>query len=91
MKNTRNSSCESIYKFDEEKFVMVEFNIKRDFKQLDTKIKDLKLKNNILVAAILRGRNIIFPSGNDEIKLRDTVVLATALKESVKDINDILE
>lgn len=90
MQNGENSSCESIYKFDDDKFEMLEFNIKKDFKELNTKIKDMKLKNGVLIAAILRKEKIIFPSGNDEILLRDTIVVID--KDSkIKDINDILE
>lgn len=90
MQNGSNSSCESIYKFDDDKFEMLEFNIKKDFKALNIKLKDLVLKEGVLIAAILRKENIIFPSGNDEIKLRDTIVVID--KDSkIQDINDILE
>ena len=91
MQNSSNSTWESIYKIDNEKFEMVEFNVKKGFKQLDTKLKDIKLKDNVLIAAILRGRNIIFPSGDDEIKEKDTIVLALSLNNEIDDINDILE
>lgn len=90
MNNSNNSSCESIYKFDEDKFVMIEFYVKHGFKGLDTKLKHLKMKDNILVAAILRGRNIIFPCGDDEIKEKDTIVIAALEAKNIKDINDIL-
>lgn len=91
MKNSNNSSCESIYKFDEEKFEMIEFYVKHGFKGLNTKLKDLKIGDNILVAAIWRGRNIIFPTGEDEIKEKDTIVIAATEDKNIEDINDILE
>ena len=81
---------EKIYKFDDDKFEMLEFNIKKDFKQLNTKIKDLILKDGVLIIAILRGKNIIFPSGDDEIRLKDTIVVVDS-ESKIKDINDILE
>ena len=90
MQNGSNSSCESIYKFDDDKFEILEFNIKKDFKALNIKLKDLVLKEGVLIAAILRKEKIIFPSGNEEIKLRDTIVVID--KDSkIQDINDILE
>ena len=91
MQNSSNSSCESIYKFDKEKFEMIEFNVKNGFKGQNTKLKELKIKSNVLVVAILRGRNIIFPTGNDEIKEKDVIVISADDKINVKDINDILE
>lgn len=90
MQNGKSSSCESIYKFDDDKFEVLEFKIKNDFKKLNTKLKDLKLKDGVLIAAILRKENIIFPTGYDEIKVRDTIVVID--KDSkIQDINDILE
>lgn len=89
MQNGESSSCESIYKFAD-KFEMIEFKIKNDFQELDKKIKNINLKEGIIIAAILRKQKIIFPSGDDEIKLHDTIVVID--KDSrIKDINDILE
>lgn len=89
MENSSESSCEAIYKFDDDTFEMLEFNIKNDFKGANIKIKDLNLKEDILLVAILRGRNVIFPNGNEEIKPEDTIVIIDGLNQ-VKEINDIL-
>ena len=91
MSNSKDSSFESIYKFDNENFEMVEYNVKQGFKGANIKIKDLNIKDKIIVVAILRGKNIIFPAGNDEIKVRDTIVLAVENSRSIKDLNNILE
>lgn len=85
-----NSSCESIYKFADESFQMLEFNVKKGFKKLNVKLKDIDIDEDVLVTAILRGRNIIFPSGNDDIREKDTVIIAALEKKELKDINDIL-
>ncbi len=90
MQNKKQSSCEAVYKFEDDKFEMIEFNVKEDFKCLDTKIKDMKLKENILIVSILRGKNIYTPNGDEEIKLKDTIVIIDGT-DSVKNINDILE
>ena len=90
MQQSSKSSCEAIYKFDDDTFEMLEFNVKDDFKGFDIKIKDMKLKENVLLVAILRGRNIIIPNGNEEIKPKDTIVVIDGLNQ-VKEINDILE
>ena len=90
MQNKKLSSCEAVYKFDDDKFEMIEFNVKDDFKGKNIKIKDMKLRENILIVSILRGRNIITPNGKEEIKKGDTVVIIDGT-DSVKTINDILE
>lgn len=91
IENSNDSSCESIYKFDNEHFVMMEFYIKKGFKGINIKLKDLHVSKDALVVAILRGRSIIFPNGNDELKEKDTVIIASNNKKNIKDINDILE
>lgn len=89
MSNTDSSSCESIYKFKD--FEMIEFKIKDNFEYLNTKIKNLNIKNDIIISTILRGRNVIFPGGNDVIKKHDTLVIVVNNKSNIKDINDIME
>ena len=90
MQNSHKSSCEAIYKFEDDVFEVQEYNIKNDFKGLNKKIKDMNIKDNILIVAIQRGRNIIMPNGSSEIKLNDTIVLIDR-SDSLNDINDILE
>ena len=90
MQNKKLSSCEAVYKFEDDKFEMIEFNVKDDFKAKNVKIKDMKLRENILIISILRGRNIITPNGDEVIKKNDTVVIIDGT-DSVNNINDILE
>ncbi len=90
LKNSKKSSCEALYTFDDDSFEIQEFSIKDDFKELDTKIKDMHLKESVLIIAIQRGRNIIIPNGNTVIKENDTIVLIDN-SDQLKNINDILE
>lgn len=88
MQNSNRSSCEALYSVDEA-FEMLEFTIKKDFKQLNKKIKEINFKEGSLIIAIMRGKQIIFPTGNDIIKKGDIVVIVDTT-ETVKDLNDIL-
>lgn len=90
MQNSEKSSCEAVYKFADDTFEMLEFKIKDDFKQIDKKIKDLKLKEKVLIVAILRDKNIIYPYGNEQIKLHDTILIIDGTNEIVE-LNDIVE
>lgn len=91
IQNGSKSSCESIYIFDKEHFEMIEFTIRKEFKGLNIKLKDLSIKDNVLVVAINRHKNIIFPTGEDVIKEKDTIVLAVGENQDIKNVNDILE
>ena len=89
MQNSDKSSCEAIYKINGDLFEMLEFNVKDDFKALNTRIRDIEFIDGSLIIAIMRGRNIIFPTGNDEIKENDIVVVIDT-NDKIRDINDIL-
>lgn len=89
MQYGENSSCESIYKFDDDKFEMVEFKVTNKFEKINCKIKDIELKDGVLITAILRGKNIIFPSGNEKIFENDTIVIIDN-ESKIQELNDIL-
>ena len=90
MQNGHQSSCEAVYKFDDDIFEMMEFRILDDFKGINKKIRDMHIKENILIVAILRDKTIIYPGGNETIKEHDTIVLIDGTNEVVN-INDIME
>ena len=89
MQNSDQSSCEAIYTINDDLFKMLEFTVRNDFKALNKKIRDIEFINGSLIIAIMRGRNIIFPTGNDVVKEKDIVVVIDT-KDEIKDINDIL-
>lgn len=66
-----------------------------EFKAVNTKVlniplKDLRLKQNILIASIIRDNNVIIPSGMDSIQENDLVIAIT--KETLLEhLDDILE
>ncbi len=90
MQNSESSSCESIYRFGEDEFELLEFNVKEDFKALNMKLKNINFKENIIIIAIWRKRAVTFPGGNDEINVKDTIIVANK-GLVIKDLNDILE
>ena len=89
MQNSDKSSCEAIYKINDDLFEMLEFTVRDDFKALNTRICDIGFIEGSLIVAIMRGKNIIFPSGNDEIKENDIIVVIDT-NDKIRDINDIL-
>lgn len=89
VENIGSSSCESVYDFGDNIFEMIEFRVKENFKLINTKLKDLKFRDNILIASIQRGKNIIYPSGDDEIKLNDTIVIISK-SGNIRELNDVV-
>lgn len=87
--NSNTSPCEAIYNFGDNIFQILEFKIKEDFKLKDKKISDLKFKDNVLITAIQRGRDIIYPRGTDELKLNDNILVVTN-NTDFKSLNDLV-
>ncbi len=89
VENSGSSSCESVYNFDDI-FEVIEFKVKENFKALNKKIKDLSIRDNLLISAIQRGKNIIYPTGEDEIKLKDSILII-AKNGTLRDLNDLVK
>lgn len=68
----------------------LEFNISTQMKFLDTPIKDLKIKQGVLIACVVRENDIIVPNGTTEIKKNDSIILMVK-NENISTIEDIFE
>ena len=68
----------------------LEFHVKETGPVTGIPLLELQLKSNLLVCCIVRGKQIITPSGRDTIELGDTVIVVTTNK-GLQDISDILE
>ncbi|MBE6798782.1 MAG: Trk system potassium transporter TrkA [Ruminococcaceae bacterium] len=86
--NSKGSNVEKLYKIIDGKAEALEFNVKKDFEGLNLPIKELKLKKNVLIAGIIRGRQGIIPTGDDCFKANDKVIIiAAGIK--MNDLSDI--
>ena len=83
------SNVESLYRLMDNHVEALEFHIKELCPVVDVPLANLKLKSNLLVCCIVRGRQIITPSGRDAIELGDTVIVVTTIK-GLQNISDIL-
>lgn len=88
IKNNQCCSIEKIYKIFHEKAEAVEFSISESTKFVNTQLKDIKFRDDVLVSTIVRDNNIIIPTGNDVMKLGDRVIIITK-SEALMDINHI--
>jgi trk system potassium uptake protein TrkA len=53
-------------------------------------LKTLKLKKDILIAIIIRGGRIVYPTGEDAIQPDDSIVVVTT-RSGINEISDILQ
>lgn len=89
LKNSLGSNIETMYKLMDGRAEALEFIACNEFKYFNIPIKDLKIKSNLLIAGIIRGRKIIIPSGEDVIMSGDRVVVITE-NQGMNDLSDII-
>ena len=87
---SQGSAVENLYKVLGGKLEAVEFTASAATHFLDTPLKDLKLKDGLLVAAIVHENKTIIPDGNSSIRAGDRVVVM-AKSLFLQDLNDILK
>ena len=82
-------NIETLYHLFDRRVEAIEFSVDRTSKVTDIPLMKLKLKNQVLVAFINRNGNIILPSGQDCIRVGDTVMIVTT-HHGFDEIEDIL-
>ena len=90
MKNTIGSNVETLYNVIQGKIEAAEFIVKEGSPIVDKPLSELHFRENLLVAAILRDKNVIIPRGNDRILPGDHVVIVSELT-ALHDISDVLK
>lgn len=88
--NAEADSVNKLYKILNGSAEVIEFTAKEDFKGLSTSLLDLKIKQNTLIAGIIRNKTVITPRGSDTIEKGDLVLVFT-LESGFDHLNDILE
>lgn len=87
--NTLGSSMETLYNLIKGEVEVAEFTVGESSPIIGKPLSELKFKENALVAAILRQRQLIIPRGTAIIEPGDSVVTVTKLL-ALRDISDIL-
>ncbi len=88
--NTRGSNVLTLYRLVNNQVEALEFYAKKQESIYNKPLKELKVKDNCLIACIIRDNEVIIPNGNDCIKLGDNVIVVTTHK-NFDDLMDIIE
>ena len=67
----------------------VEFLVDDTTRNCDTPLKNLKLKNNVLLVSITHGSQTEIPSGDSSFTRGDTIVVVTSGQTPLRQLNDI--
>lgn len=74
---TEGNNVENVYSIIKEKVEVTEFVIGKLFSELGTPLSQISLKPDVIIAAILRGRSLIIPHGQDFLMAGDSVVVVS--------------
>ena len=89
MNKDHDSAVKTLYKIVDGEVEAVEFKVTEHFKFLHKTINEMKIKEHVLVAAIIRKNEVIVPKGNTTMELNDYVIIVSR-GEIMKSLNDML-
>ena len=83
------SGIKSLHKIADNKVEALEFDVAEDFPHIGITLKDIKWKNNLLIAAVIRDGNVIYAHGSTTLEIGDSVIITTT-NEKLYDLGDAL-
>ena len=90
MQNSQGSVMNSLHRIAGGKAEAMEFTVSPSTRHLGVPLKDLRLKEGVLIAVIVRGNSIIIPEGSSSLQAGDSVILI-AQGGGILDLNDIYD
>ena len=90
LNETVGSKVETLYSLMDGEAEALEFTVMSDFEFTEVPLKMMKLKPDVLIAGIIRGRHSIIPGGDDVIKSGDKVIVI-AKGKSLYSLSEIIE
>ena len=90
LSDSAGSSMETLYRLVDGRVEVLEFQVQDDSACIGISLKELPLRQNVLISAIIRGRKCLIPNGNTVIEEGDHVIVVTT-SEHLRRLDDILE
>jgi trk system potassium uptake protein TrkA len=75
--NSGNNNIITLYRLAENRLEAIEFTVREDAAYIGAPLKKLRMNSGFLIAGIIRGNKRIIPSGEDCLKVNDSVVVVT--------------
>ena len=90
LQNSQGSVMNSLHRIADGKAEAMEFKLDATTPYLHTPLKDLRLKKDVLLAVIVRGRTIIIPEGSTTMEAEDSVIIISH-SGMITEFNDIFD
>jgi trk system potassium uptake protein TrkA len=89
MEGSMGNNVETLYNVIRGKVEAAEFIIRGSSEITGKPLAELKFKENVLIASIIRNNKVIIPRGHDTINSGDSVIVVSK-HLALRDITDIL-
>ena len=90
LSNSNGSHIAALYRLVDGRVEALEFVAKKNEKVYGKPLRDLKIKKDCLIAAIMRNGRVIVPNGHTAIEMGDSVIVVTTHKD-FGDLSDVFE
>lgn len=90
LQNSMGSNVQTLHRIISDQVEALEFTVKVKHDFLSIKLKDLALKDNLLISCIIRDNKTIIPAGDDTIEFNDNVIVVTTIPY-LRDLKDIVK
>lgn len=88
--NAQDSNLDAMHHVANGRIETLQFEVRDKNKMAGQQLSNIKLKNNVLIAAIIRKGRTIYPTGEDILEVGDKIVVITLLKNITK-IHDLMK
>ncbi len=90
LQNSKGTVMNALYRIAGGKAEAMEFRVSPATRNLKVPLKELKLRQGVLIAVIVRGNKVIIPEGSTCLEQGDDVIVV-ARDSGILDLNDIYE
>ena len=90
LSNSAGSSVETLYRLVDGKVEVLEFQVLEESACVHVPLRELRLRENVLISALIRGSKTILPNGNTVIMPGDHAIVVTAAGR-LHSLDEILE
>ena len=88
MSSSQSSVMQALYRIADDQAEATEFVVSKTTRNLGVPLKELKLKQGILIAVIVRDDKVIIPEGSTCIQDHDSIIIVSG-GQAITDVNDI--
>lgn len=89
IKDCINNSIQTLYRFANNQVDAIEFVIDKNYDYCNKPIAELKLKENVLIGFIVRGKDVVIPNDDTVFMEGDSVIIVAKADMGISEVGDV--